>query len=156
MRKAEREIKDKQAIKEIIQKADACRIALVDENNMPYIVAMNFGYKEGNLDCLYFHCANEGKKIDIIKLNNAACFQMDVDHKLIIANKACGYTMKYKSVVGFGKIHIVETNEEKIEGLNCVMSQYSDRTDFTYEDKMLACTTILRLDIESITGKGSV
>jgi len=40
------------------------------EGKIPYIVPMNFGYEmaDGALS-LYFHCANEGRKINIIKKN---------------------------------------------------------------------------------------
>lgn len=152
MRRNDREIKENQKIIEIIKKADVCRIALID-NDLPYIVAFNFGYKQGDPDILYFHCANTGRKLDIIEKNNHVCFQMDVDHELITAKKACGFTMKFKSIVGYGKIYKIDTTAEKIEGLNCIMQQYSDRDDFTYEEKMLDKTTILRLEISEISAK---
>jgi hypothetical protein len=152
MRRSERKVIDNTEIESIIKKADTCRIALID-GDLPYIVALNFGYKPGNSAILYFHCANEGRKLEIIAKNNVVCFQMDVDHELIVTKKACGYTMKFKSIVGYGKINIVSAKEEKIEGLNFIMKQYSDRDDFSYEDKMLDMTTILKLEIESLTCK---
>jgi len=152
MRKIDREVKDQNEINEIIKKADVCRLALID-GNIPYIVAMNFGYESGNPAVLYFHCANEGRKLDIIAKNNVVCFQMDLDHDLVEAKKACGFTMKFKSIVGYGKIFKVESKDEKIEGLNYIMKQYSDREGFGYEDKMLDMTTILKLEIDLITCK---
>jgi hypothetical protein len=152
MRRNDREIENQAEIDEVITKADVCRIALID-GDLPYIVALNFGYKEGNPASLYFHCANEGRKIEIIKKNNAVCFQMDVDHELVTARKACGFGMNFKSIVGYGKIHKVESKEEKIEGLNYIMKQYTGKDQFDYEDKMLAITTILRLEIEEISAK---
>ena len=121
------------------------------DGDMPYIVALNFGYKTGDPAVLYFHCANEGRKLNIIEKNNNVCFQMDVDHKLVIAKKACGYSMNFKSIVGYGKISKVKTVEEKMEGLNYIMKQYSDREDFSYEDKMIDMTTILKLEIDTLT-----
>lgn len=155
MRKSEREVKDWQVIDNIISKSDVCRLALVD-NGQPYIVAMNFGFIKGNPDCLYFHCALEGRKMDILKKNNKVCFQMDIDHELIKAKKACGYTMNFKSIIGYGTITTVDNKNEKVLGLNTIMSHYSDRDDFIYEDKMLSITTILRLDIESMSAKMKV
>ena len=46
MRRKDREIKDKSEIMAILQKADVCRLAM-SSNNMPYIVVMNFGLKNG-------------------------------------------------------------------------------------------------------------
>lgn len=152
MRRNDREISDKLVIEEIIQKADVCRLALVD-NGKPYIVALNFGYVKGDKNCMYFHCAHEGRKIDIIRKNNQACFQMDIDHELLTAKKACGYTMNFKSIVGYGNITIVDTQAEKIEGLNAIMKQYTQQDQFEYPDKMLDITTILKLEIEEITAK---
>jgi len=152
MRRNDREIADKNSIAEIIQKADVCRIALVD-GNMPYIVAMNFGFKEGDPSVLYFHCANSGRKLDIIKNNNNVCFQMDIGHELIVKDKACGCTMKFNSVVGSGKIYKVEDTKGKIEGLNQIMKQYTGKDNYSYEDKMLDITTILRLEIKEISAK---
>ena len=152
MRRSEREINNRQQILDIIKKADVCRLAFVDDN-LPYIVAMNFGFKEGNPDVLYFHCANTGKKLDMIAKNNHVCFQMDVDHHLVSAKKACGFTMNFKSIVGFGKIYIVDHKKEKIDGLNCIMNQYTGKDDYSYESKMLDITTILKLEISQISAK---
>ena len=150
MRRADRKVTDQTEIEAIIKKADVCRIALVD-GEIPYIVTLNFGYRTPAV--LFFHCANTGRKLDIIEKNNTTCFQMDIDHDLIIAKKACGFGMNFKSIVGYGKMYKVTDNQEKIEGLNYIMKQYSDRSDFSYEEKMLEVTTILKLEIDEIIGK---
>ncbi|OFX83399.1 MAG: hypothetical protein A2W99_11660 [Bacteroidetes bacterium GWF2_33_16] len=155
MRRSDRELQEKTTIESIISKADVCRIALID-GDLPYIVALNFGYKPGNPSCLFFHCAKTGRKLDIIRKNNTVCFQMDIDHELVLANKACGYGMNFKSIVGFGKIYEVEDKIGKIEGLQYIMKQYTSKNDFVYEDKMLEITTILRLEISEITAKQKV
>ena len=152
MRRKDRAVTDFTEIQSIISKADVCRIALIDDN-LPYIVTMNFGYKPGDPASLYFHCAKEGRKIDIIKKNNIACFQMDIDHELITANKACGFGMNFKSVVGSGKIFIVKDKDEKVEALNYIMKQYTEKDCFDYEDNMLDVTTILKLEIDQLTAK---
>jgi len=152
MRRKDREITEQSEIQSIIAKADVCRIALVDDGK-PYIVTLNFGYKPGNPAVLYFHCANEGRKIDIIKKNNNVCFQMDIDHVLEIAKKACGFSMSFKSIVGYGRIYKVEDVQEKIQGLDFIMKQYSDESGYTYEEKMLKITTILKLEIDELSAK---
>ena len=60
MRRKDKEIKDQQEIESILGKADVCRLAFSD-NDIPYIVPVNYGYRD---HCLYFHSAKEGKKID--------------------------------------------------------------------------------------------
>ncbi len=152
MRRKDRQVLDPQQIDSIIQKADVCRIAFAD-GNTPYIVAMNFGYRRGNPSQLFFHCANTGRKIDLIHKNNYVCFQMDTDHILVPGEIACDYTMTFQSIVGYGHIHIVKNLDEKIDGLNVLMNQYTEKQDWTYSNEMLKRTTVLRIDIESISAK---
>lgn len=113
MRRSDREITDKAEIIEIIEKCDVCRLALSD-NNVPYVVPMNYGYEytEGKLT-LYFHGAKEGKKLEVINNNPLACFEMDCSHKLMEADEACDYTMEYESVIGNGIISLCSEKNEK-------------------------------------------
>jgi nitroimidazol reductase NimA-like FMN-containing flavoprotein (pyridoxamine 5'-phosphate oxidase superfamily) len=152
MRRKEREIKDSKEIDEIIEKADVCRIALSD-NNIPYIVTMNFGYKKGKKPALFFHCASEGKKIEITRRNNVACFQMDIEHKLVKTNMRCNCGMQYRSVVGMGRISFIAKKEDKIEALNILMKHYTGQDHHSFEEQYINRTTILRLDIDEISGK---
>jgi len=152
MRRKEREVKEKSEIETIISRCDVCRIAFAD-NNMPYIVTMNFGFFSGEKSCFYFHCAPAGRKIEMIRKNSYVCFEMDTDHKLTNAEKDCDWGMKFSSVVGYGKITIVNDPEERKRGLDSIMSQYSGRKEFSYDERVMSGTAILRLDIEEITGK---
>ena len=65
MRRKDKEITDIKSIEKIIQKSKVCRLGL-SLNDTPYIVPVCFGYRAKTL---YFHSAQEGKKIDIIKKN---------------------------------------------------------------------------------------
>ena len=152
MRKKEREINDTESIELIISKSDVCRIAFAYDN-IPYIVAMNFGYSGGDQPCLYFHCANEGRKLDMIKKNNHVCFQMDTDHKIYGGELGCDWGMKYSSVVGYGNISVVTDETIRKTGLDCLMKHYAGDHNFIYSKEILTRTTILRLDITEMTGK---
>jgi len=66
LRRKEKEIIDKKEIESIIERATVGRIGM-SENNLPYVIPVNFGYKN---NFLYFHSGSVGKKIDIIKKNN--------------------------------------------------------------------------------------
>lgn len=152
MRRKDREVNNINDIEKIINSTHVCRVAFCD-GEKPYMVAMNFGYQRGNSSCLYFHCALKGRKIDILKKNNNVFFQFDTDHKLVYADEACDFTMKYSSVTGEGKIFIVESEDERESGLNILMKQYSGKNDYSFKPGVMKNTLILRLDIESITGK---
>lgn len=152
MRRKEREVRDSVSIEKIISDSDVCRIAFAD-NNIPYIVAMNFGYSGGDQPCLYFHCANAGRKLEIIKKNNYVCFQMDTDHKVYGGEKGCDWGMNYRSVVGYGNISVVSDEVYRKKGLECLMRHYAGDQNFSYDEKVMARTTILRLNITEMTGK---
>jgi len=139
-------------IESVIKCADVCRIALTD-GNTPYIVTMNFGYSGGKDKRIYFHCAQEGRKLEMIRKNNYVCFELDTDHNLIKGKNACDFKMKYRSVVGYGHIAICHNDSDKKNGLDCIMSHYSEDKTFIYEPETFKRTTILCLEINQISGK---
>jgi nitroimidazol reductase NimA-like FMN-containing flavoprotein (pyridoxamine 5'-phosphate oxidase superfamily) len=150
MRRKEKEITEEIAIEAIIQKSLVCRLALSD-GNFPYIVPLCFGYRD---KVLYFHGSLKGKKIDIIRKNQNICFEFDINTEIVKAEDACHWSMKYKSVIGFGKAVLLEDLDEKRKALNIIMSQYSDRT-FQFNDATLKGTVVIKVEIESMTGRRS-
>lgn len=151
MRRKDREIVDINEIIEIMRKCDVCRLALFDEE-YPYILPMNFGLEYTNSQIIiYMHCANEGKKLELIKKNNKVSFEMDCSHKLIQGTMPCDCTMEYESVIGNGTIEIMHENKEK--ALTALMKNYSKEETFHFSDKMLQVTTTLMLTVKNITAK---
>ncbi|MBW2091054.1 MAG: pyridoxamine 5'-phosphate oxidase family protein [Deltaproteobacteria bacterium] len=150
MRKKDQEIKDKDTIESIINRATICRIAVSDEN-VPYIIPVSFGYKD---NCLYIHSAPEGKKITILKKNNQICFEVDTDYELLKADKACFFSMKYQSVIGFGKAFFIEDLEKKKAALDIIVKHYSEKS-FEYPENIIEYVTVIKIEIDSMTGKQS-
>jgi hypothetical protein len=149
MRRSEREITDTAGLEDILSRARVGRLALVD-GDAPYLVPMCFGHEPGRI---YFHCAAEGRKLDIIRRNPRACFEVDVDFQHVPSTgRACASTMYYRSVIAFGTVHIVEHPAEKVHGLDLITRHYEDRGG-PYPEKVLARTTVLRLDVDRMTGK---
>jgi len=103
MKRKDKEITDRMEIESILSQARICRIGF-SQNTKPYIVPMNFGYKDGYL---FFHCAQEGMKIDIIKQNNNVCFEVDINHEITDTGIPCDWSTRYSSVIGFGKALLV-------------------------------------------------
>jgi hypothetical protein len=151
MRRKEKEIKDPKILESVLRQAAICRLGLA-ENNSPYVVPLNFGYRA---NCLYLHSAGEGRKINILKKNNKVCFEAELEVELIPAEKACDWGMKYISVIGFGKAYFVESSEEKREALNIILEHYSEKPPFEYLEEDLNRVTVIKVKIESMTGKKS-
>lgn len=126
-------------------------IALNDDG-FPYMVPLNFGMdiEDGQL-YLYFHCAMQGKKLDLIRKDNRATFEMDCDHNFILYDERMSCTMRYSSVVGHGIIEFVE-EEKKYEALKILMCQYHAE-DFQFNKDMIKVTTVLKMKVLDMTGK---
>ncbi len=150
MRLKEREITDNAEIEKIIKGASICRIGLVD-NDEPYIVPVCFGYEK---NALYFHGALDGRKVELIRKNNRVCFEMDTGVAIVGGDEPCGWTAKYRSVIGVGRACILQKDEEKAHGLKVIMEQYSEK-DFNFPKERLDSVLVVRIDVESITGKKS-
>ena len=152
MRRTDREVKDIREIEEIICKADVCRISLAVDN-FPYIVTMNFGYSVTSNREIYFHCAGEGKKLDMISKNNFVCFEFDTDHKLYGGKNGCDWGMKFRSVVGYGNIDVITDHTEKIKAFNIIMDHYAPGEKFIFDTDSVNEARILKLTISEMTGK---
>jgi len=150
MRRQEREIRDEAEIQEILEKGLVCRLGLYD-GQYPYVVPLNYGYRNG---CMYFHCAREGKKTDILKKNGRVCIEVDIDFRVVRGETPCRWTAKYRSVIGFGRARIIDDEREKKAGLDVIMAHYGG-SGGGYDEKSLQRTSLIEVVLESITGKQS-
>lgn len=151
MRRKDKELTDSKTIEEILKKSHVCRIALYD-NEYPYIVPMNYGYSE---NALYFHSASEGRKIDLIRKNNKACFEIEYFSRIIDHELPCNWTMEYCSLIGTGTIEIITEVTEKKKGLDIIMSGFGRDSDNLYDDRATERIVVLKLAIKEISAKWS-
>jgi uncharacterized protein len=149
MRRKEKEIAHREPLEEVLQKALICRLAMSD-NDQPYVIPLNFGYEDNTL---YFHCAREGKKLDILRKNSRICFEVDIDHELVKGESACEWGMKGRSVVGIGKAFLINDMAGKQKALDIIMKHYGAPGPFSYKEKGVEKVLIIKVEIESMTGK---
>ncbi len=151
MRKTNQEITDKFILNEILSSSKICRLGMID-NGLPYILPFNFGFHE---NCIYIHSAPEGKKLDLLKENPLVCFEVEQQADIIEDEIACKWSTLYRSVVGYGNVEIVTDFEEKKRGLEIIMSQHGATGKMEFEYKEVDFIVVLKLKIESMTGKQS-
>lgn len=152
MRRNDREIKSLDKLILIMKACDVCRVAFFD-NEYPYIVPLNFGFNvHDEKVTLYFHGANEGKKMELMQKNPHVCFEMDTSHEFLYQEEACNSTMKYMSIIGNGILTNV-IKEEKEVGLRAIMNQYVMEESYHFNEKMIQHTNVWKLEVTSITGK---
>jgi nitroimidazol reductase NimA-like FMN-containing flavoprotein (pyridoxamine 5'-phosphate oxidase superfamily) len=151
MRRKQNQITDIVIIEEILSKSEVCRIAMID-NGKPYIVPLNYGYKE---NVIYFHSAPLGKKIELLKINNIVCFEIELLTQIVKNENPCDWGAKYRSVVGYGTIEFLTDLEQKKAGLDIIMAHYGKTDKNIFQNKEVENLLILKLTIEEITGKQS-
>lgn len=152
MRRSDREIKNIAEILDVIERCEVCRVALNDEDGFPYIVPLNFGYTHvDGVTKFYFHGAPVGKKIDLIKRDGRAFFEMDCSCEIVPRDFEGECTMAYESVMGRGIIEIVP-DEEKIDGLRVLMGHYH-KGKFTINEAVAQRTCVFRLTVSQMSGK---
>lgn len=149
MRRKDRQINDSQLIEEILETALICRIGMI-AGNRPYIVPMNFAYHD---QCLYLHSAREGRKIEILKKNQQICFEIEQQTELVKSDDPCKWSMRYLSVIGFGRAFLIDDLLAKKASLDIIMQKYSSRQSFDYPDNALNKVLIIKIEIDEMTGK---
>ncbi len=148
MRRKDLEITDRPQIDAILERALVCRLGL-SSGAQPYVVPLAFGYDK---KALYFHGALVGRKMEIIRENPRVCFEVDIDHEVVRREGSCNWSIRYRSVIGFGMASIVEEVGAKGAALDVIMRHYGGQ-GYSYDERMLAATAVIRVDIESIHGK---
>ena len=117
MRRKRQQLSEEESIG-ILQKATAGTLALLGDDDYPYAVPISYVYHEGQL---YFHSALAGHKVDAIRKCDKASFcvieQDDVQPKK--------YTTFFRSVIAFGRIHIIEGKQEKLEAARMLGNRYN-------------------------------
>ncbi len=148
MRRKDREINDRTVIDEIIRGCQVCHLGM-SVDDQPYVVPLSFGY-DG--DAVYFHSALLGRKLDILRQNPRVCVEFERAGDLVTGPQACNWSVQFASVVGFGTAHFVEDPADKRAALSLLMAQYTGG-EFHFPDGALERTTIIKIQLESLTGK---
>jgi hypothetical protein len=151
MRRKRQQLSNEESIA-ILEKATAGTLALLGDEGYPYAVPISYVYHEGKL---FFHSALAGHKVDAIRNCDKASFcvieQDDVQPKK--------YTTLYRSVIAFGRIHIVEDEQEELATARMLGNRYNpnDEESLRQEiEKGFSRMLMLRFDIEHLTGKEAI
>ncbi|MCL2767527.1 MAG: pyridoxamine 5'-phosphate oxidase family protein [Synergistaceae bacterium] len=152
MRRKDREVTDPQFIENVLNKALYGNLGLSD-NGEPYIVPMCYAWSENKV---WFHCANEGRKLDIIRVNPKVCFQVSADTELITAENPCNYGMYYSSVVIFGTASILDDNESKSAALVRLMRHFRKGFTYNFTEEEMRDICIISIEPYEITCKARV
>ncbi|MGD6809284.1 MAG: pyridoxamine 5'-phosphate oxidase family protein [Candidatus Bathyarchaeia archaeon] len=149
VRRKEREITDQAEMRSVLKNTKYVTVAQC-MNNEPYLVSLSHGYDEEK-NCLYFHCAPEGKKLVYLQANNRVWGQAVLDYGV---TDECDYA--YTCVEFWGKMVLIEDLAEKQHGMAVLVRQVSLNPEeklAKIKPEKLVKTTMGRIDIEGMTGK---
>lgn len=151
MRRKRQQLSDEESYA-ILQKATSGTLALLGDGDYPYAVPISYVYSEGKL---YFHSALSGHKVDAIRGCDRASFCVVAQDDV----KPALYTTFFRSVIAFGRIHIVDDEAEKLAAARLLGNRYNPHQDEALQKELengLARMLVIRLDIEYLTGKESI
>lgn len=145
MRRKDRVITDPSAMYEILREADVVSVAF-NTGEFPYVLPFNFVLHG---DGIFIHCAPEGRKLDLIGRDPRVAFCAAVDIR--VENT----TTRYRSVCGTGIAALVDDDTLKTETLKALAVKYEAPCVFPIPERTLAATRVVRVRIESMSGKQS-
>lgn len=149
MRRIKQQISE-DACKNVLINAPRGVLSMIGDDGYPYGIPLTYWYCEEN-GHIYFHGAGEGHKMDAIKACDKVSFcVMDEGYR-----KEGEWSLNINSVVIFGRIRVVENNDEKIRACATMCKKFTDDKEYMEREFRTAFNrvTVLELIPEHITGK---
>lgn len=151
IRSKENALNDKKTI-EILTKGSYGVLSTTGKDGYPYGVPLNYSYWD---QCICFHCALQGHKIENIDFSNKVSFCV-VTKSEVLADK---FDTDYESAVVFGTASEVTEKSEKTDILLSIINKYSAdyvQAGKNYMKKYWDETKVFKIEIEHFTGKAHV
>jgi nitroimidazol reductase NimA-like FMN-containing flavoprotein (pyridoxamine 5'-phosphate oxidase superfamily) len=123
----------------------------------PFVTPTTFWFDEANQRIL-FHSNLAGRIRANAERHPKVCLEVSEMGRLLPSNIALEFSLQYRSVLVFGTVRVLETDEEKRAVLNSLLDKYfpnmkAGREYRPITDKELKRTSVYELKIESWSGK---
>lgn len=132
---------------QILKTATSGVLAL--EGEYPYAVPMSHLYRDS---ALYFHSGMQGQKAEAVMREGKASYCVIAQDDVV----AQTFSTRYKSVIAFGRICVIENAEEKLAAIRALASRFSPGFEEAAEkeiEESLDHLLMFKLEIEHMTGK---
>ena len=154
MRRKDRQ-RDEAFCLDLIDKATNGVMAIATGEDTPYCLPLSFVRTEKSL---YFHCAKEGRKIDLLRANPKVCVTFIGYDSPTYQAEDNNFTTLFASAIVTGSAYEVTEDDEKIEALRALckklLSQAMTGDNFDRAiQTSLPVTAVWRIDLEEISGK---
>lgn len=149
MRRIKQQISEEEC-KQILINEPRGVLSMIGDDGYPYGIPLTHWYCEEN-GHIYFHGAGVGHKIDAIKACDKVSFcVMDKGYR-----KDGEWSLNINSVIVFGRIRIVEDNNDKVRACATMCAKFTDDKAYMEREFRTAFNrvTVLELIPEHMTGK---
>lgn len=151
MRRKDREVTNPEEILDILRRCDTVRMGL-NGSPSPYVVPVSFGLEtEGKKPVVYFHCAREGLKLELLARDPHVCVEGDIFIKIEPTDH--GITTRYESVIGQGICELLTEEEEIVRGLKTITDHYGYFDYDLRNCRALQFLCVGKITLETLTGK---
>lgn len=148
MRRKDREITSREELEAILKASRILSLGLSGADG-PYVVPLNYGYDAGKI---FFHCAPEGRKLDMLNQNPSVAFSVVAEARIITGEKACAYTTDFCSVAGDGTARVLTSEKERKEGMDVLMRCHGG-PEGPYDPAVFQRTAVVEIEVTGMTGK---
>jgi len=147
LRRTDRALSEEEA-RTLLEHAEYGVLSVTSDKGEPYGVPLNYCIID---NCIYFHSALEGRKIDCIEQNRSVSF-CAVGKTEILPGK---FSTLYESVIVSGEATEVfnETKRVALEGLVRKYSPNFISKGLQYIDASKEKTRVFKIDIKKLSGK---
>ncbi len=153
MRRKEKEVKDHTEMVRVLMAARYVTVAMCDEDG-PYLATLTHGYDAAR-NAIYFHCAEDGRKVDVLKRDGRVWGQALVD--LGYAEGRCDHL--YETTQFRGKVQFIQDPAEKRHALEVLIRKNEKAPDKVMAEQItddsVRRVNLGRIDIDLMTGKRS-
>ncbi|MCX6884754.1 MAG: pyridoxamine 5'-phosphate oxidase family protein [Verrucomicrobia bacterium] len=150
MRRKDRAVGIEEA-RRLLESAEYGVLSMASADGVPHGIPLNFALTG---DSIYFHCAPEGRKIDILSVNPKVSFCV-VGRTQLLPEQ---FGTRYESVIATGPVEEL-SGEERRQALILLVRKYSPdylKEGLDYIDQRIGRTKVFRIHLESITGKARI
>lgn len=133
---------------EVLSHAPFVTVSMADEGGIPYSVPLSLAMKDSAT--FYFHCAMEGRKLEILNKNPMVCLSAVTKCKPTVGPKDNSFTLEFKSAIAYGKAEIVSDVAEKTEAMRLICERYLPAHMDFFEasiERSLSRTVVVRITL---------
>jgi nitroimidazol reductase NimA-like FMN-containing flavoprotein (pyridoxamine 5'-phosphate oxidase superfamily) len=154
MRRQKQQLSDART-REILRRGSSGVLALLGDEDYPYAVPLSYVYDEAN-GRLYFHSARQGHKVDAVRRHGKGSFCV-IDRDQVVPEE---YTTYFRSVIAFGRVRLVEDEEERWAAMELLARRYYPGDTEEHRTHAIGReykpVQVIALDIAHLTGKEAI